>query len=225
MDFGHFWSHSGGLHDPEGTPSAAARLLLIGVVGDGRVGCHKISVFGRVFLYQVLVLPKKKNRKKLQKLVLLKKKNIFFSGPKKKSYGPSGRFLGCDFFVLEKFRVFGDFPWEITQKSKNFDFFFGVQNGFLYGLGVVWGLSKWILGISDPIQVAYTTRKACRARQRGSYWYGCGRVGYHKNSVFGWVFRYQVLVLPKKKKSQKTPKISTTFWYYGKKIRTKNFWW
>ena len=33
------------------------------------------------------------------------------------------------------------------QKSKIFDFFFGVQNGFGGGLGVVWGLSKWILNI------------------------------------------------------------------------------
>ena len=33
------------------------------------------------------------------------------------------------------------------QKSKNFDFFLLVTNGFLYGLGVVWGLFKWILDI------------------------------------------------------------------------------
>ena len=54
------------------------------------------------------------------------------------------RILGETVFFL----VFGDFG---GQKSKNFDFFFWVPNGFLYGLGVVWGLSKWILDISGGL--------------------------------------------------------------------------
>ena len=37
------------------------------------------------------------------------------------------------------------------QKSKIFDFFLLVTNGFLYGLGVVWGLYKWILDISGGL--------------------------------------------------------------------------
>ena len=44
---------------------------------------------------------------------------------------PSGRFWG--------------------SKSKNFEFFFWVPNRFLGGLGVVWGLYKWILDISGEL--------------------------------------------------------------------------
>jgi hypothetical protein len=49
-------------------------------------------------------------------------------------FWPSGRFWSSGRFCV--------------SKSKIFDFFVVVPNGFLYGLGVVWGLYKWILDIS-----------------------------------------------------------------------------
>ena len=61
----------------------------------------------------------------------------------------NGRFSFVNFIASV---FFLDFRTQVVvfggQKSKNFDFFFWVPNGFLGGLGVVWGLYKWILDIS-----------------------------------------------------------------------------
>ena len=51
------------------------------------------------------------------------------------------------------------------SKIENFRFFFWVPNEFLYGLGVVWGLYKWILDITgEPCEV-HEDRDAREARE------------------------------------------------------------
>ena len=122
------------------------------------VDAIKIRSLGEFFDIKFWCYQKKKNRKKLQKLVLRFGTTGKKFGPK--IFGGRPQVVGFSIPVfghLEKFRVFGDFPWEITQKSKNFDFFFWVPNGFLYGLGVFWGHFGVILGSHA---LANTTRKA-----------------------------------------------------------------
>ena len=145
MYYALFRSHAGGLHDPEGPPSAAARLLLDG----GRMVPIKIRSLGEFFDIKFWCYQKKKNRKKLQKLVLR-------FGTTGKKFGPKifgGRPQVVVFsiprdFVLEKFRVF----WGgvvFRQKSKKIafsDFRFWAPKGFVSGLDGSWCLFGHYMG-------------------------------------------------------------------------------